>query len=57
MEPDDKKEDAPASNEAIQKSLETYSEEVMSKVPFGGLGVATESFDKPFLDKLIGKND
>lgn len=46
-----------SSDKAEQQILRDYEQDIMSRVPFGDLGVATESHDEPYHDPSKSKND
>lgn len=46
-----------SSDKAEQQILRDYEQDIMSRVPFGDLGVATESRDEPYHDPSKSKND
>lgn len=51
------KDDEVSPDKAEQQVLQDYEQDIMSKVPFGGLGVATESHDDPFSTPFNSRKD
>lgn len=51
------KDDEVSPDKAEQQILQDYEQDIMSKVPFGGLGVATESHDDPFSTPFNSRKD
>jgi len=51
------KDDNNGSDNSEQQKAKEYEQNIMSRVPFGDLGVATESHDQPFGNPFKSKND